>query len=383
MNIDELLVQNAKLTNEKHERYKLQIEHIYSLPCFKDQLVENVTVINTGLSQPCFHVKCADNEYCAKHLVNDHHISDSNELLANQLISEQGVSAKLIYAENNWLVTEFISGELLLNCPLNEDEKLNVTLFLLAQCHRISYKQSSLTSVKQEIPQLNIKETITELIKCCQFIPSQAKKLLEITTTTLQEINQIITTAGHLQPDVFCHGDANFSNIIETKKIEEISIKGSTSLNSTNINSMSHIMKSTPGISNTHYKLIDFECACIAPAEYDIAMMMAVNEIDLSMLEIVSRFYVKHRLSKQHCYQSLPHFIKTGQTTHNSLDSDLEYNVLSIKLVTRYYYMSLLINALWYFSQYRQSKEKKYKTLAQQQFIVLSKHYTSVEFIIK
>ena len=355
MNTDESLVQDANSTiainkqKQKQEQYKLLIKHIYSLSCFKHQHIENVTVIKTGLSQPCFGVQCRENAYCVKYLNNGSH-----ELFANKLVQQHDISPKLVYGEDNWLVTEFLSGELLINSTRKAFEKLDITLSLLAQCHLTTYSQSAptlssinsmLTTSRQYIPKLNINEVVVELLKNCKISLPHAKNIMRIANRTLQEVDQQIKV-GHGCKDVFCHGDANFSNIINSKG------------NASKLNTVTG-----------HYKMIDFECACIAPIEYDIAMMMAVNEIDVSEIETVMATYTGHQRTFEQVRQTeelieiIDELPDSLQTTH----------MPSSHMTKRYYILSLIINGLWYLSQYKQRWEGKYKVLAQQQFSLLAR----------
>ena len=415
MNTDGSSIQESKSTIaiDKQGQYTTLIKRLSLLPCFKHQPVENATVIHTGLSQPCFHVKCGDNEYIVKYLINGSH-----ELVANKLVNEQGITAKLLYGEDNWLITEFISGELLSSCSLEENEKLNAALLLLAQCHRTPYKSARIqvepplevntvtqqddltlartselhsiistlgvTTQRLDIPTLDIKETIVELLKSSQISCYQSKKLIEITTTSLQEIKQLTTAAGYIHQNVFCHGDANFSNIINVKNTKKEIVDADNEINrSVNTSISANKNDSALQYSAAPYKLIDFECSCIAPAQYDIAMMMAVNGIDISMTEVVTSLYSQHQqLVHQECSQLNSQFKVGEEITKNYLPLEMLPIDLSIKLVMRYYYLSLLINGAWYLSQYRQQKGAKYKVLAQQQFLLLSKKYADVDIDI-
>ena len=80
-----------------------------------------------------------------------------------------------------------------------------------------------------------------------------------------QNLTNVNITLGSIE-QVLCHGDANFSNAMQLKYPQ---------LNSVAV-----------------HKLIDFECACIAPADFDLAMLMAVNEIERAEIALINDQYI-------------------------------------------------------------------------------------------
>jgi len=118
-----------------------------------------------------------------------------------------------------------------------------------------------------------------------------------------------------LQPHAYIHGDANFSNII---------------FSSTNINnSRSNMLEQA--------RLIDFEAVSIAPIAYELGMLNAINTLSLGLIEQVIK----------------------------EVD---DFNVVDIRLVTRYSVLSCIINGLWFMSEFGANKEFRYENMAFSQF---------------
>ena len=356
------------------EPYKRLVNELCLLPCFAQQIIQNVTSLETGLSQPCFRVHTNKHDYFAKYLANS-----GAELVANKLAAEFGIAPKLIYGAGQWLITDFITGELLVDCHLSEDEKLATTLALLAQCHRLTKssinrqigQQSSSHNNALTIPYLAIEDTLAQLFQALlpqqplstneQLLLSQLNRLMAIAKPVLQELAQTRTEVGHSN-EVFCHGDANFTNVIK-------------------------LANATKADDELQYQLIDFECACIAPIEYDIAMLMAVNEIESNKIAQVIALYSQHNAQQILRQQSGPlmsknHADKAVKIVDNLPDMTKNMDNICKHLVTRYYCLSLIINGLWYLLQYQQRNEEKYKKLANKQFLLLANRYPETYIVI-
>ncbi len=371
----------TNLTSGMNEQYKPLIKDLCLLPCFAKRKINNVAVIDSGLSQPCFRVQVDEQQYFAKHIT-----SGDTEILANKLATDYGVAPKLIYAEGDWLISEFLTGELLENCQLSTDKRLTVLLSLLAKCHRLpislSNQNNKITNPQSAntasiygafaVPRLAIEQTISQLFQ--ELLPQQQEvlhkqlslpqrnSLMEIAQAVLQELAQISTEVGQSH-EVFCHGDANFSNVI---KLEN----------------------STTTDADLRYQLIDFECACIAPIEYELGMLMAVNEIENSKIEWVIAQYSDQQSNQQYWQSISETYIDNQQVNHTEIVDNLDKMMTlssnsATTLVTRYYALSLIINGLWYFSKYQQYKAKKYKELANKQFSLLKKQYPETNIVIK
>ncbi|MBA6391251.1 aminoglycoside phosphotransferase family protein [Colwellia sp. BRX10-3] len=336
------------------------------LPCFHLLKVANISVIDSGLSQPSFHVKYENKAYFAKYLD-----ANSIEPLASQLAATHGISPKLIYVGYNWLITEFIAGEGLDTSIQSEDEKLAVMLTLLARCHSIGdlsqnkpqhlnsdIDHQNLSSVISRsvhqmsklpfIPNLDIPSTVNLLLQNIVLNASQEqalKSLLNILQNNLANTSKIVAIS---QP-VFCHGDANFSNVIQL----ENNTKSSIDL----------------------YKLIDFECACLASIEYDLAMLMAVNDIDSGKIEIIKSLY-------QQAFISINQYEKPLKIVDNLVSKAQDIVEISTSLVTCYLDLSLIINALWYISKYQSRKQSKYKKLAEKQLRLLADKHQQANIVL-
>jgi len=349
------------IIDQEQQSLALKLSH---LACFNLK-VDNISVINAGLSQPCFQVNYENKTYFAKYL-----IADSIEPLASQLAARDKISPKLIYVGQNWLITEFIAGKGLDNGKQSEEEKLAVTIALLARCHNIALSSTSSKSESSQsnhqnlaekisltddqlskqsyLPSLDISTTIEQLLQNIVLSSTQHQALKSLVNVFQQKLAEAHQIVQHTR-QVFCHGDANYSNVIalknETKNPESL------------------------------YKIIDFECACIAPIEYDLAMLMAVNSIDSSQVEMITSCY-QQALTRLNQQQKLTKIIDklTEITQENSNVSPL--------LVMCYFDFSLLINSLWYLSQYQGRKLIKYKILSIKQLMLLAIRHPQVNRLL-
>lgn len=371
------------ITSDNLQQLALKLSQ---LPCFDQHKVIGISVIEAGLSQACFYVKYDNKAYFAKYLS-----ANSNEPLANQLAATYGIAPQLMYVGQHWLITEFIVGEGLDKSPQTENEKLAITIALLARCHSIPHdnfskqnchhsKYLSLTSStmalnkKQvlgqvtsktiaaetsllEISILDIASTISQLLQHIALSPIQVQTLKKLAKVLQQNLVNQQRELPNPQ-GVFCHGDANFSNVI--------------SVNNTTVKSVSH-----------DYQLIDFECACIAPIEYDLAMLMAVNELDSSKVSMINLRYIKARNNiSKHEVEQVNRPEKSTVIVDNLLGVTMVNANPSNDMVTCYYYLCLTINGLWYFSQYQHRKVVKYQTLAIKQLDLLAIRYPQINILL-
>ena len=370
----------TNLTSDINE-HKPLIKDLCLLPCFANRSINSVAVIDSGLSQSCFRVQVGEHQYFAKHIT-----SSTTEILANKLAADSGVAPKLIYAEGDWLISEFLSGELLGNSQLSEDEQLTVILSLLTKCHRLPFSSNNLTSQitnsksantlanhsASVLPRLEIEQIISQLflqlsnqqpdILNQQMSLTEINCLMTTAESVLQELAQIREEVGQSN-EVFCHGDANFSNVI---KLEN----------------------STTDDADFRYQLIDFECACVAPIEYELGMMMAVNEIENSNIEWVITQYTAEQNRQQYSRSSSDIYPDNQQENHTGIVDNLEQMMtlprnITTGQVTCYYSLSLIINGLWYFSKYQQYQDEKYRELANKQFSLLVKQHPETNIVIK
>ncbi len=269
---------------------------IKRLPCFIDTPCE-IAPISQGLSHRCFKVDIISaaeqnsTSYFVKYL-GDHPVSASNELHASQLASDRLLSPHVNYCSQSWLVSRFIDGEILATLDLPLEEKYRLSVQLLAKCHQLapSHKISSYT----------IGDIIKQQLLNSRLLPKQRD--------TLHLVCQQLLNFNERGTKVLCHGDANFSNMLLSAD-------------------------QTPW-------LIDFECAFVGYPEFDIAMLIAINNLPTTHLEALISAYEK---------------ISTLS--------------LDINLVQAYLPCCYLINGLWYRNHADESQSRTlYLQLADQQF---------------
>jgi len=237
-----------------------------ALPCFTQ--VENISIIATGLSQHCFKVDADNKVYFAKT------ISDNTEVSVTVCASQLGLSPNVIYHGKHWLICNFVDADNLALSTLNIDEKINHAIQLMVQCHQLNVKPVELST----------KETIKSLLNNSYYPKSEIEALSQLAELILEPF--VISRYG-----VCCHGDLNFSNVLINQE------------------------QST--------WLVDYECACTAPIEYDLAMFIAVNSLEGND---------RTRAIEQYERQS-------------SVNVDLQ-------LLNHYLLFCYFINTLWYFNRY-------------------------------
>ena len=280
-----------------------------SLPCFTE--IQSIEVITQGLSQTAIKVTTTSQTFFAKKL---HQRTANTEIacallcanLANKYHSEQGITEQLgpqvVYHDRKWLVTHFINGLPLANKNIGNSKKISIALNLMAKLHQLPT-----TLARPPIPPLNPVATINDLItKLPVSLSLHGNTLTTISKSLSTNIASII--AQKKTSNVICHGDVNFSNILQD-------------------------------ISDRAW-LIDFECAHLAPAEFDLAMFIAVNNIaQQDITGIVAEYN---------------NFAPTCRL-HSSL-------------LNHYVLYSFFINGLWYLSNIASSKpgNKMYVLAAEQ-----------------
>jgi len=276
------------------------VTSLYSLPCFSNIIaIERITA---GLSSQCYKVITEDQAFFAKVLHCESKTAENeaakseaaenkaanNEVNMARLAASGGISPQLIYNDQHWLVTQFIDGEdlSLLTKPLTE--KIDIATALLAQCHRLSTKASGLIS-------LSPNDIIASLVAQTQLNVAQRQQLQTISTQLAQRLTQpLATQSNKAQNQLCCHGDLNFSNVLIDNQQESW--------------------------------LLDFECAYLAPAEFDLAMLIAVNNIEFTQREAIITAYRKYNVSTE----------------------------INRNLLTDYLLFSYFINGLWYLQKYQQ-----------------------------
>lgn len=239
-----------------------------NLPCFTQ--VESINKIPSGLSQHCFKVTADNKVYFAKTISND------TEVSVTEYAGKSGLSPSLIYHDKHWLITNFIDANNLAQSTLKTDDKINHAMKLMVQCHQLNVKPAELSA----------KYIINSLINNSHYPKSQ-----KVALSQLAEL--IIEPLSISRNDVCCHGDLNFSNVL--------------------INQYQSAW------------LVDYECACIAPLEYDLAMFIAVNNLPSDEITMIIEQY----------------------EIQSSLYVDLQ-------LLNHYLLFCYFINTLWYFNTYHE-----------------------------
>ena len=252
------------------------------LTCFNR--IDAVAPIAAGLSSQCYQVS-ADNK-----LFFTKQITSTRETTVSLHAASQHISPNVIFHDQSWLVTQYIDGENLALGQQSIDEKILIAIKLMVQCHQIAEKPIELAP----------KNITDELINNAHFSILQQTELLQVATQLTSELK-------NTPNNVCCHGDLNFSNIIidRTKRAY----------------------------------LVDFECAFTAPAEYDLAMFVAVNNIDKDQVTPIINHYQKYSL--------------------------IEVNP---SLLKQYLLFCHFINGLWYMQVYNETNLPKFKHLANQQW---------------
>lgn len=258
------------------------IQRLSTLTCFNH--IETIVPIVMGLSSQCYQVYADNKVFFAKQLTT------TNESILSVAAASKNISPKVIYHDQHWLITQFIVGENLSLCSQTIDEKILITIKLMAQCHQL------VASPIELIP-----EDITHtLINKTHFSTSQKIELQQIA-------NQLISSLEHTTHLVCCHGDVNFSNILLSLKSEAL--------------------------------LVDYECACIAPAEYDLAMFIAINGLSKNKITTIVNHY----------------------KTHSAID-------INITLLNHYLLFCYFINGLWFIDAYHKTDLSKFVCLAKKQW---------------
>jgi thiamine kinase-like enzyme len=303
---------------------------IKSLTCFDDINIENIAVIPQGLSHISFKVTTTgfNDDYFVKYFdANDE--SFNKELLlakafANNVIEKgtieqstlaisqtnkqdhsQCFTPRLIASEDDYIVYQFIAGQSLLQSSYSENDKASICIQLMTKLHQC----------RADLPVLNMQVVIANLMTPLRKTSVFNEQQHDVINTFYQQFIQGFSVKGHY----LCHGDLNFSNVI-----------CSSPVNVTTIN----------------YHLIDFECAFLADREFDLAMLIAINDLPLDSVSVLIKKYHQHSQGKVS---------------------------LSRYLVTCYLVFSYLINGLWYLGQKDLLPPGLGQQLAQQQLSRLSR----------
>lgn len=257
--------------------------------------IDQLTVIDIGYSQTCFKVKANGDYYFAKYC-DEASEAHERERTTAECANNAGIAPKILYADQHWLISEFINGKNLLHSPFNLQQKSLCALNLMGRFHRLS----------ASVEALDIEQAVHALLTESTFSLDQKAELYFIAATLKAQIM--------VHADFLCHGDVSFANIMFDKQAW----------------------------------LVDFECSCLADAEYDLAMYIAINNLSLTQL---------------------PFFIQMYQ------NKAVEKVTIDSQKVKRYLAFCYLINGLWFLCKSNASKEQVIK----QQAAVQLKHFDALQ----
>lgn len=265
-----------------------------ALPCFSR--IKKIQKITTGLSCHCYQVSADNKVFFAKK------ITTTVESTACSLAANINICPKVIYHDKQWLITEFVQGENLSTYQLSTDKKIAFAIKLMAQCHQLPIKVSELK------PMTTVNDLIDVIHTSTLNNVFQSKSNQTLNSTDLRNMaTNILKHLPHTTSLVCCHGDINFSNVMLT--------------------------------STEQAYLVDYECACAAPAEYDLAMFIAVNNLSEQPIKCAIKQYRK--------YTSM---------------------ILDLALIHHYLQFCYLINSLWYLIAFQKSERPNLIILAKQQW---------------
>ncbi len=222
-----------------HEKQAQLIASIHQLDFF--YRIDQVEVISAGLSHPCFAVTCGQKKYFAKDISLNHpnYITHFSRLAAKSLLTPE-----ILYLDPQWLISPFVEPrEQWAKHSLSQH--ITVAIKLMTQCHQLG----------ASLPKLEMSQVIGELVQHINLHQPNSlnSRLFE------QIAQEIKKTIGYKHAEVNCHGDVTFDNIL-----------------------IDH--------NNTAW-LIDFECVCQAPAEFDLAMFIAINNLkEDSFFTVINRY---------------------------------------------------------------------------------------------
>lgn len=240
-----------------------------ALPCF-DRIL-NITVIGVGMSQTCFKVTTISAVYFVKKL---NRATAKTEISCAQWLSSSThiLTPAVLYYDQQWLVTSYIEANTLEQSTQSYWPKIKTSLSLMCLLHKEDTSKLDYAA----LPQLNIQKTVDDLLHSSLVLLVAKKTKIQQVTSLLANL---MNTKGSITNDkrVICHGDMNYQNIL-----------------------IDAAAKSW---------LIDFEAAHLAPAEFDVAMFIAVNTLSLDDIDEITATYSLNRLSSPLNLELLHYFI--------------------------------------------------------------------------
>lgn len=241
--------------------------------------------IESGLSHYCFKVTAHSNTYFVKVYKTATNTSFTEQIKIEQLTGDQGLSPKVIdYCPlGSYCVYQYFAGKTLFESAVSNNDKNTMVVDLLVTCHAIQHKP---------IP-LDIKQSIKNLLPRLKLADITKSKIIDNVNTCLQAL---ALSKGEL---VLCHGDLNYSNVL---------------------------------IADNKLVIVDWEYGCLAEKEYDIAMMLAINNVPADLYNsIVEQYNLKAqstpaKLSKVMQYLTLCELLNAlWFMQSNNIDTTTDY----------------------------------------------------------
>ena len=267
------------------------IKLIKQLACFTSNNSKQpiqVKRIEQGQSSFCFNVLFNNQHFFVKFLNNN--VGVNSEIIATQAVSALFIAPPIVFHDQKWLVTEFVHGTSLHDRKFTLVEKIEQSVTLMKRCHSIPTQQLKL-------PEFNVHQAVYTLAISDTFTLLQKKAVLNVLKGLVQrysEVGVVNEIDNQFQPTdnkkVFCHGDLNFSNVLMSDRAW----------------------------------LIDFECACLSEAEFDLAMFIAINAFTIPQQNNAIYNYVN--------------------------DNKTSINTIKLNIYLQYAY---LLNGLWYLDKAR------------------------------
>jgi thiamine kinase-like enzyme len=277
----------------------LLLNSLSTLPCFNK--IKKITPISGGLSHDCFKVEADNTCFFAKNITG---AQLKNEVLLAQISSTERLSPNIYYSSEQWIISDFIEGGNLAISGIPLIDKISMSIALMTKFHQISlYHPEEVNG--QTINTLSITDTISGL-----FHPKNSPILISEVTKIARNIEVLVKKSVNKSKPVCCHSDLNFSNVLTD--------------------------------NNTSAWLIDFEYACFAPVEFDLAMLITINNIPTNAISTVINLYE----------------LQVGSQINN-------------KSLQHYILFCFLINGLWYFNR-SLDEVLSLEAKAQQQMIKLA-----------
>jgi len=226
-----------------------ELNTLQSLPCFAE--IVDISMLVDGMSHTCSKVTTASQVYFVKRLNKE---TAWEEVVSCRYAANHGLSPRVIYHDNTWLVTEYIDSITVDKAELSADKRINTSLMLMAKLHQLSPQLKT-----GSLPYLDTLKSVQRLFTNPAVLPTRQRVILADITDKLTSIIEAEQKRSGAK-NVLCHGDMNYSNIL---------------------------------LDMTQQAwLIDFECSHLAPVEFDLSMFIAVNNFPTHHINDIVASYI-------------------------------------------------------------------------------------------